>query len=130
MEDLFALIHRYYAMMDGEHIENHQSFFVVHDDEMGVMLKYKTVKHIVEKRKKDGYGIDELKALFEGMYDLINSSKYNVIKDIKNNSYLLIQRDYRFKSLVVVIDMNLEDEAVCVKTAFLRSATQIDKLKK
>jgi hypothetical protein len=44
MEQILPLIEKYYNMKDGEFIENHQSFFVVHDDEIDIRLKYKTIK--------------------------------------------------------------------------------------
>ncbi len=94
MEQILTLIEKYYMMKDGEFIENHQSFFIVHDDEIGIRLKYKTLKHIVEKR---------------------------------NNSYVLYEKNYKIKATMVAEDINLEDESVCIKTAFFKAATKTDK---
>lgn len=127
MDQILPLIEEYYDMKDGEFIQNHQSFFVIHDDEIDIRLKYKTIKHIVEKRKKDRYSIEELGDLIKKVIKLLESYEYNFVQDIKNNSYLLIEKEYKLKALIVVVDINLEDESVCVKTAFIKSATKTDK---
>jgi hypothetical protein len=127
MDQILPLIEKYYEMKDGEFIENHQSFLIVHDDEIDVRLKYKTIKHIVEKRKKDGYKIEELSVLFEKMFKLLESWNYKVVKDERNNSYVLIEKGYQIKALMVALDINLEDDSVCVKTAFFKAATKTDK---
>jgi len=127
MDQILSLIEQYYGMKDSEFIENHQSFFVVHDDEIEVRLKYKTIKHIVEKRKRDGYDIKEIEDLFEKMFILIKSWDYGVIKDERNNSYVLIEKEYKVKAVMVALDINLEDESVCIKTAFFKAATKTDK---
>ena len=127
MEQILYLIEQYYNMKDGEFIENHNSFFVVRDDDIDIRLKYKTIKHIVEKRKKDGYKIKELRVLFEKMFKLLESWNYGVVKDERNNSYVLIEKDYKIKALMVALDINLEDDSVCIKTAFFKAATKTDK---
>lgn len=93
MEDILSLIEKYYTMKDGEFIDNHQSFFVVHADEIDIRLKYKTIKHIVEKRKKDGYEIEELRVLFKKMFKLLESWDYGVVKDERNNSKAATKTD-------------------------------------
>lgn len=127
MEQILPLIEKYYYMKDGEFIENHQSFFVVHDDEIGIRLKYKTLKHIVEKRKKDGYNVEEIKELIQKMVSLIESWDYNFIEDKRNKSYVLYDKNYKIKATMVAVDINLEDESVGIKTAFFKAATKTDK---
>lgn len=127
MEQILSLIEKYYTMKDGEFIENHQSFFVVHDDEIGIRLKYKTLKHIVEKRKKDGYNVEEIKELIQKMILLIEFWNYNFIEDKRNNSYVLYEKNYKIKAVMIAVDINLEDESVCIKTAFFKAATKTDK---
>lgn len=130
MHQILPLIEKYYDMKDGEFIQNHDSFFIVHGDEIDVRLKYKTLKHIVEKRKKDGYSINDLVSLIQHIVILLESHNYHVVRDVKNNSYLLTEKEYKIKALIVVIDINLEEESVCIKTAFLKSATKTDKFVK
>ncbi|MBC7766515.1 hypothetical protein H7Y21_00780 [Arenimonas sp.] len=130
MEQILLLIEQYYDMKDGEFIDNHQSFFVVHDDEIEVRLKYKTIKHIVEKRKKDGYGIKEIVDLFEKMSVLLKYWDYTVIEDKGNNSYLLIQNDYDNEGLMIALDINLENDSIHIKTLYLKASSKIKKLLK
>ncbi len=127
MERILFLVEQYYEMKDGEFIENHQNFFLVHEDEIDVRLKYKTIKHIVEKRKKDGYNIDEIKGLFNKMLILLESWNYNVVEDKRNNSCVLVEKEYKLKAVMIALDINLEDESVCIKTAFYKAATKTDK---
>ena len=47
--EIFKLIEQYYHMKDGEFIENHERYFIMFEDEIEVRLKYKSLKHIVEK---------------------------------------------------------------------------------
>jgi hypothetical protein len=65
MEEVLSLIVEYYYMKDGEFIENYQSFFIVHDDEIEIRISYRTIKHIVEKRSKDGLEAIQIKELFD-----------------------------------------------------------------
>jgi hypothetical protein len=127
MDQILPLIDKYYTMKNGEFIENHQSFFIIHDDEIEVRLKYKTIKHILEKRKKDGYIIKELNVLFEKMFKLLESWDYDTVEDKRNNSYVIVEKEYKIKALMVALDINLENDSVCIKTAFFKAATKTDK---
>ncbi len=130
MEQILPLIDQYYYMKDGEFIENHQSFFVVYDDEIDVIIKYKTIKHVVEKRKQDGYDIDQIGVLFEKMLVLFNSWNYGVIEDKRNNSYVLIENNYDNEGLMIALGINLENESVCIKTPYHKASSKIKKLLK
>lgn len=127
MLEILPLVELYFGMKDGEFIENHQKFFVVHDDEMEVRLKYKTIKHIIEKMKQDRYDIGEIIVLFKKMIILIESWNYNVVEDKRNNSYVLVEKEYKIKAIMIALDINLEDQSVCIKTAFFKTATKTDK---
>ena len=76
MEPILSLIERYYEMKAGEFIQNHQSFFVVHDDEIELRITYRAVKHIVEKRKKDGFNPIEIKELFDLALNILINLNY------------------------------------------------------
>ncbi len=127
MDQILSLISEYYDMKDGEFIDNHDSFFIVHGDEIDVRLKYKTIKHIVEKRKKDGYSLEKLKVLFEKMFDLVTSWSYDIVEDRRNNSYVLIEKEYKVQALMVALDINIENDSIHVKTAFFKAATKTEK---
>lgn len=130
MEKILPLIEEYYMMKDGEFIENHQSFFIVYDDEIDLRLKYKTIKHIVEKRKKDGYEIKEIECLFEKMINLIKSWDYSVVEDKKNNSYVLIENNYDNEGLMIALDIDLENDSIHIRTLYLKASSKIKKLLK
>jgi hypothetical protein len=68
-----------------------------------------------------------MKDLIEKMILLIESFNYNFVEDKRNNSYVLYERNYKIKAVMIALDINLENESVCVKTAFFKSATKTDK---
>ena len=129
MGQILTLIEEYYSMKDGEFIQNHNSFFVIYDDEIEVRLKYKTIKHIVESRKRDGYDMENIKMLFHRVYDFLSTKKYNIVESKENNSYLLIENDVRYRALVIALDIHIEDDSLHIKTAFFRAVTKTDKIK-
>ena len=105
-------------MKDGEFIENHQSFFVVNDDEIEVRISYRAIKHIVEKRRKDGFNLIEIQELFDLALDILVNSNYKVLDDQENSSYLYTEKDIGIQGdgLVIALDKGLEDESVYIKT--------------
>lgn len=130
MEAIFKLIEQYYYMKDGEFIQNHQSFFVLHDDEIELRISYRAIKHIVEKRGKDGFDPVKIKELFDLAIDILIKLNYKVLDDLENNSYLLVQKDFNIENsgLIIALDKKLEDEAVYIKTLFSKAYSKIKKL--
>jgi hypothetical protein len=121
---IIELVQKYYEMKDGEKIENHQSFFVVYEDEIEVRVKYRTIKHIVESRKRDFYKIQEIIALFERMFDVFQTGSYTISNSKENNSYLLIENNVKYKALVIALDINIENDSIHIKTSFFRAVTK------
>ncbi len=130
MESILSLIERYYEMKAGEFIQNHQSFFVVHDDEIELRITYRAVKHIVEKRKKDGFNPIEIKELFDLALNILINLNYKVLDDQENNSYLLVETDVGIENsgLIIALDKGVEGEAVYIKTIFSKAYSKIKKL--
>lgn len=130
MHQILPLIEKYYDMKDGEFIENHQSFFVVHDDEVELRISYRAIKHIVEKRSKDGLGPMKIKELFDLTVDLLVNLNYKVLDDLENNSYLYVENDVHIENsgLIIALDKELENEAVHIKTIFSKAYSKIKKL--
>jgi hypothetical protein len=130
MDQILPLIEIYYEIKDGEFIENHQSFFVVHEDEIELRISYRAIKHIVEKRSKDGFDSIQIKKLFDLAIDLLVNLNYKVLDDLENNSYLLVQKDFNVENsgLIIALDKKLESEAVYIKTLFSKAYSKIKKL--
>lgn len=128
MEEILPLIEQYYHMKDGEFIQNYDNFFIVFDDEIGVRLRYKTIKHIVESRKRDNYTIENIVDLLKRVPGVLFEYRYKVF-ETKNNSYLLVETGVKGSALVIVLDINHENDSLHIKTAFFRAVTKSDKTK-
>ncbi len=124
MEQISILIKEYYDMKDGEFIENHLGYFVVWEDEIEVRIKNRTIKHIVESRKRDGYDTEKIRLLINRIYDLLNNP-YNFLNNEPNNSYLISESNARNNAAVMALGMIVENDALYIKTAFFRAVTKI-----
>lgn len=130
MEQILSLVEEYYYMKDGEFIKNHDSIFLLHEDEIELRISYRAIKHIVEKRKKDGFNPTQIKDLFDLTFDLLVNLNYKVLDDNENNSYLLVQKDLNIENsgLIIALDKELTDQSLYIKTIFSKAYSKIKKL--
>ncbi len=87
-------------MKDGEFIRNHQSYLVLSEGEIQLRITYRAIKHIVEKRKKDGSNVLEIKELFNLAFDILINLNYSVLDDAENDSYLLVQSNIDIENAI------------------------------
>ena len=138
MEKIELLIQEYFKMEDGEKIDNYLEEIIIENIDIKIILKRKVLKHIIEQRKKNDYSEEQLIRLFKDTEYIILEKRYILIKDEKENHYLLleiIKEENNSKDsgngVVLVLEIILErDNNYYIKTGFYRSYSKIKKLLK
>jgi phosphoribosylformylglycinamidine (FGAM) synthase-like enzyme len=119
-------------MGKGDFILEPENQYEFSNGEMFLVIKRRSIKHIVEKRKEDKYDLDELKKLLHEFTNIFRNKNYSLIKNISKgeNSYLLVQ-NFFVSGVGVVVALELvilDGNKFYIKTMFYRSVTKIKNL--
>lgn len=132
LEVVHELIRIYYPMEDGCHIKGYQEELLIFEGEVIIKIKYRALKHIVEKRKQDNYTETDLIKFFSDMFTVLESNNFKIVenKDTKDNIFLLLEivTDKNTGVVLVLEIIQQLDNNYFIKTGFYRSARKIKKL--
>ncbi len=128
------LIELYFKMNEGEYIEDFLEEVLVFEKEITLKITRRTLKHIVEQRKRDAYSKNELKELFIDLTKILENKDYEIIQNQTNykNNFLLVETIFDKKvGVVLVLEIVIfKDNSYFIKTGFYRATSKIKKLLK
>jgi hypothetical protein len=134
LPEIEKLIETYFEMHDGAHIKDFQHIVVVFQKEITLHITHRTLKHVVEQRKKDGYSLQELKRLFVNIEDLLRNKRYIIIKNEtkERKDFLLVETNIEDAvGVVLVLEIIFfAKNTYAIKTGFYRAVSKIKKLLK
>ncbi|MES2023638.1 MAG: hypothetical protein V4439_03060 [Patescibacteria group bacterium] len=126
------LIKIYYPMENGCHIKDYQEELVIFETDIVIKIKYRALKHIVEKRKQDNYSEEDLLEFFSDIFNVLNSNNFKIVdnKDKDDNIFLLFEIvEDKEKGVVLVLEIVKQSaNHYYIKTGFYRSAKKLGKL--
>ncbi len=123
LEKIQELIIEYYKLADREHIENYlEEVFLVED----FLVTRRSLKHIVEQRRKDKYTEVDISNIFIGLHDTILSKNFT-IKESESSSFILIGNT-TLNATTLVVAVERSGEIKIIKTAFMRASTKAKRL--
>jgi hypothetical protein len=131
MKKLRELIEEYFYMVDGEHIENYLYEIIFSNGNIKIKITYRSLKHIVEQRKRDNYSIERIHQMFKILHNILQSHSYTIIPntEMKNNFFLFESVFSRVDSIYIVIELVLTDSnSYYIKTGFFRKIKKIKNL--
>ena len=131
-EELENLIATYFKMNDGEHIKNFQNEILIFQEEITIKITHRTLKHIVEQRKRDKYSDQDLLDFFRRVTEVLKNKNYKILENDSIKSFLLVETVFE-KTVGVVLVLEIiffGDNSYYIKTGFYRAVTKIKKLLK
>lgn len=124
------LIEIYFNMADNESIEDYLHEIIFFHNDLEIIMTYRTLKHIVEQRKKDSYGIDIIHSIFVNLEKLLHNRNYQIIKNQTSvNAYIFTEKTHMDKKgIFIILELtNSNNSSYYIKTAFFRLAHKIKK---
>lgn len=112
----------YFEMEKGAFIPAHLDLIDLVKD---IFVTKRSLKHVVEQRKKDSYTTDKLKLLFSDIYNIVLNENYLLVPN-KDNSFFIIENQPSKKTLAVGI-IEIVDDKKIIATAFYRSFKKMKK---
>lgn len=131
LKHIKKLIEIYYNMQDGHHIDNYLHEIIFHYQYIEIRITYKALKHIVERRKSNGYNVCEIYKLFTDLNNLLINQNYQIICSTNYpNTYIFTESIFKSKeSVFIVIELVcIELNCYFIKTAFYRDTRRIKKI--
>ena len=132
MLEVDELIIEYFNFEVGSYIENPEKEIFFSNAEILIRLKYRALKHIVEKRKIDNYSKEQISNLFNDLSCILFTKDYKLIKNVSKGegNFLLLQTVFQNGvGVVVALELVLlKDNEYFIKTMFYRSVSKIKKL--
>ena len=128
MKKIKHLINEYFYMVDGENIEDYLKEIIFSNNDIEIKITHRTLKHIVEQRKKDNYSIDNVVNIFIVLQDSLDTDNYHILKH--NNSYIFTEKIYADKKGVFIVleIISISKKSYYIRTAFFRLISKIQNL--
>ncbi len=113
----------YFKLDAGAYISDHQNLINLFDN---YFVTKRSLKHIVEQRRKDNYDTNKTKDLFTDLHDIIQEKIFILTDNNKDTTKILIETRADRTVLAVAIVDKVEDKNIIV-TAFYRSKKKLTK---
>ncbi len=127
LEKIQELIEEYYKMEKGDLIENYLDEFVFYGVNIEIRMSRRSLKHIVEQRKKDNYSKEKIYSIFEILAFIIKTNNYIITHNNKTKEYILTEEFTRdVKSIFIALEIIfLDTNRYYIKTGFYRLLTKL-----